>query len=307
LKGLDPNWVEAGTRRVAFYSFVPPGSYQFQVIACNGDSVWNNSGASLNLIVLPHVWQTWWFAGAMILVILIVVFASIRIVVRQRLRRLEQERVLERERTRIAQDLHDTMGAQLCRISFLSEHARNCQDVPGELQEDIRSISDDSREVLQSLDEIVWAVNPQKDTLDHLICYIGQFAQEYFKRTGIECELEMPSSTPARSLSSQSRHHLFLAVHEALANILKHSQATRAKIAMSCRNGNFTIRICDNGIGFDSDLSQSNLLVSTAGFCNGLGNMRRRMADLKGSCSVESKIGQGTTIQFLLYLDKHMK
>jgi signal transduction histidine kinase len=161
--------------------------------------------------------------------------------------------------------------------------------------------------VLQSLDEIVWAVNPQKDTLDHLICYIGQFSQEYFKRTGIECELEIPPSIPDQSLSSQSRHHLFLAVYEALANILKHSQATRAKIEMSCRNGNFTIKICDNGVGFDSASSQSDSLASAAGFCNGLGNMRQRMADLGGRCTVDSKIGDGTTIQFLLYLDKNVK
>ena len=98
----------------------------------------------------------------------------------QRMKRLEQERVLERERTRIAQDLHDIMGAKLCRISFLSEHARRQDAVPMELQAEMSSISDDSREVLQSLDEMVWAVNPQKDTLDHVVSYIGQYAQEYF-------------------------------------------------------------------------------------------------------------------------------
>jgi ligand-binding sensor domain-containing protein/signal transduction histidine kinase len=307
LSGLDPNWVEGGTRRVAFYSFVPPGSYRFDVIACNGDGIWNEQGASLALTVLPHVWQTWWFITVMAVVIVAIIIGSARMVVRQRLRRLEQERVLERERTRIAQDLHDTMGAKLCRISFLSEHARNSQSMPGELQEDIRSISDDSREVLQSLDEIVWAVNPQKDTLDHLVCYIGQFVQEYFKRTGIECELEMPASIPAQPLSSQSRHHLFLAVHEALANILKHSQATRAKIAMACLDGHFTIKISDNGVGFDPAASQSDSLVAAAGFCNGLGNMRQRMADLGGRCAVDSKTGNGTTIQFLLYLNNNVK
>jgi len=307
LRGLDPSWVEAGTRRVAFYSFVPPGSYRFEVIACNGDGIWNERGAVLDLIVRPHVWQTWWFIGTTGLAMVIMAAGSARMVLRQRLKRLEQERVLERERTRIAQDLHDTMGAKLCRISFLSEHARKSETVPIDLREDIRSISDDSREVLQSLDEIVWAVNPQKDTLDHLVCYIGQFAEEYFKRTGIECELEMPLSVPAQSLSSQTRHHLFLAVHEALANILKHSQATRARIAMSCHNGDFTISVYDNGTGFDPSSGQSDSPVSATGFCNGLGNMRRRMADIGGRCSVKSEIGHGTTIQFLLYLDRHVK
>jgi ligand-binding sensor domain-containing protein/signal transduction histidine kinase len=302
LEGLDPDWVEAGTRRIAFYSFVPPGNYRFRVVACNGDGIWNADGASLALIVLPHFWQTRWFIAAMAFATIFVVTGSARVVVRQRLKRLEQERVLERERTRIAQDLHDIMGAKLCRISFLSEHARNCQAVPAELQEEIRSISDDSREVLQSLDEIVWAVNPQKDTLDHLVSYIGQYAQEYFRRTGIECELEIPSRLPAQSLSSQSRHHLFLAVHEALTNILKHSGATRARIVMACNETDFEITVSDNGTGFDPVSSQSELSNSAAGFCNGLGNMHRRMTELGGRCLLESQTGQGTTIRFLLCL-----
>ncbi len=304
LEGLDPHWVEAGTRRVAFYSFVPPGAYRFQVIACNGDGVWNQVGASLALTVLPHFWQTWWFIWGGILGMGIVGVGSVRVVekrrLRQRLKRLEQERALERERTRIAQDLHDIMGAKLCRISFLSEHARRCESVPPELQGEIRSMSDDSREVLQSLDEIVWAVNPQKDSLEHLVSYIAQYAREYFRRTGIECELEMPAPLPAQPLSSQTRHHIFLAVHEALANILKHSRATRAKIAMACRGNDFEIVVSDNGAGFDPASSESGSPDSAAGFCNGLGNMRRRLTELGGRFQVESQAGQGTTIRFVL-------
>jgi ligand-binding sensor domain-containing protein/signal transduction histidine kinase len=307
LGGLDLDWVEAGTRRVAFYSFVPPGSYRFEVIACNGDGIWNERGDSLVLTVLPHFWQTWWFIGAMTLAMVIVVTGSTRLVVRQRLKRLEQERVLERERTRIAQDLHDIMGAKLCRISFLSEHARLRQEVPVELQEEMRSISDDSREVLQSLDEMVWAVNPQKDTLDHLVSYIGQYAQEYFRRTGIDCELKIPARVPVQPLSSQSRHHLFLAVHEALTNILKHSGATRARISMVCRSADFEIVISDNGIGFDPVSSESNSPSSAAGFCNGLDNMRRRLSALGGRCLVESRLGHGATIQFVLSFDGSVK
>ena len=304
LERLDPNWVDAGTRRVAFYSFVPPGNYHFQLIACNGDGVWNNDAANLALTVLPHFWQTRWFLGGGVLGICIVGMGSVRVVekrrLRRRLKRLEQERALDRERTRIAQDLHDIMGAKLCRISFLSEHARRCQTVPVELQEEIRSMSDDSREVLQSLDEIVWAVNPQMDSLEHLASYIGQYAREYFRRTGIECELEVPGRLPAQPLSSQSRHHMFLAVHEALANILKHSGATRAKIAVACRDSDFEIVVSDNGTGFDPVASESNSPSSAAGFCNGMGNMRRRMAELGGRFVVESRPGQGTTIRFML-------
>lgn len=124
---------------------------------------------------------------------------------RTRLKRLEQEGALERERTRIAQDLHDEMGAKLCRISFLSEHARR-EDIKSEdLQEQIKSISDDSREVLHSLDEIVWAVNPQNDTLEHAASYLSQYAQEYFSMTGVECEMIVPAQMAAHPVSSQVR------------------------------------------------------------------------------------------------------
>jgi len=294
LQGLDQEWVEAGTRRVALYSSVPPGSYQFQVIACNGDGVWNEAGASLALTLHRYFWQTWWFLG-------VLAFGTITAVA-------GGARVLEkRERTRIAQDLHDIMGAKLCRISYLSEHARRSEVIPVELQDEIRSISDESREVLQSLDEMVWAVNPQKDTLDHLVAYIGQYAQEYFRRTGVECELEIPGQVPVQPLSSQSRHHLFLAVHEALTNILKHSGATQARIAMTCQNTNFEITITDNGTGFDPVSSESNSPSSAAGFCNGLGNMRRRLAELGGRCVINSRPGHGATIQFVLSFNGPLK
>jgi signal transduction histidine kinase len=290
---------------------VPPGTYHFQVIACNGDGVWNEEGASLLLTVLPHFWQTWWFIGGVSLATIFAGMGGVRISekrrLKQRLKRLEQEQVLERERTRIAQDLHDIMGAKLCRISFLSEHARRNDKVPVELQEELGSISDDSRDVLQSLDEMVWAVNPQKDTLDHLVSYIGQYAQEYFRRTGIECELNIPAIVPARPLSSQSRHHLFLAVHEALTNILKHSQASLVKVTIICNDAGFTLMVSDNGTGFDLSSIETNSSSSAAGFRNGLGNMRGRLTELDGSCLVESKPGYGTTIQFVLSFDGSVK
>ena len=304
LEALDSSWVEAGNRREAFYSFVPPGKYHFQVIACNGDGVWNEEGAGLALKALPHFWQTWWFIGSGISMVIVASAGSIRIVekrrMRTRLKQLEQERALERERTRIAQDLHDLMGARLCRISFLSEHARRSESVPVEVQKEMRSISDDSREVLQTLDEIVWAVNPQKDSLEHLVSYIGQYARDYFRRTDIECDLEVPAQLPVQPLSSQARHHIFLAVQEALANILKHSGATRAKIGVVCRGGDFEINISDNGAGFDPTADESNSADSAAGFCNGLRNMRRRLAELDGHFLLESQPGKGTTIRFIL-------
>lgn len=310
LEGLDSDWVEAGTRRTAFYNYVPPGSYQFRVIACNGDGVWNETGASLALTVSPHFWEKWWVLGLTALALLVAVGGGVRIVVKRKLQRrlirLEQERALERERTRIAQDLHDEMGAKLCRISFLSEHARRGTSTPEEVRHQIVSISDASREVLHSLDEIVWAVNPKNDTLEHVASYIGQYAQDYFQMTGIECELNIPPQFPPHPLSSQVRHHLFLAAHEAFTNILKHAAASQTKVTMTCNNSAFELIATDNGRGFDPSANGSTA-TGTNDSGNGLRNMRQRLADIGGRCNIESAPGQGTIVHFILPLKELSK
>ena len=308
LEGLDTDWLEAGTRRTALYSYLPAGHYRFLVASCNSDGIWSESGSALELTVLRYFWQTWWFLTAAGIGLMGSVVGTARLLekrkLQRRLKRLEQERALERERTRIAQDLHDEMGAKLCRISFLSEHARRGQLLPGEVQEQITSISDASREVLHSLDEIVWAVNPQNDTLEHLASYIGQYAEEYFQMTGIECELDIPTELPPHPLSSQIRHHLFLAAHEALTNILKHSGAKHASISMVCRDGTFEIRISDNGRAFHvPELALQSESASGASGGDGLSNMCRRLASIGGRCQIESAPGQGTSIRFVIPLN----
>ncbi|HVU07548.1 MAG TPA: two-component regulator propeller domain-containing protein [Verrucomicrobiae bacterium] len=308
LEGLDSDWVEAGPRRSAFYNYVPPGKYRFQVIACNSDGVWNEAGQTLALNVPPYFWQTKWFIAGMALAILGLVGGAVRISEKRkhqrRLRQLEQERALERERARIAQDLHDEMGAKLCRISFLSEHARRNHDTPQELQRQITSISDTSREVLYSLDEIVWAVNPQNDALEHVASYIGHYAQEYFQETGVECELDIPAHLPAYPLSSQLRHHLFLAVHEAFTNILKHSGATRCRISIACNSVTLEIIVSDNGKGFEPPPMRPDSNGSTAVSGNGLRNMHQRLVNIGGYCLIKSEPKTGTTIRFVLPLQQ---
>jgi ligand-binding sensor domain-containing protein/signal transduction histidine kinase len=307
LDGLDTDWVEAGTRRTAFYSYLPAGDYRFRVAACNRDGLWSRSESGLQLSVLRHFWQTWWFLALAGLGFMAAVAGAVHFMekrkLQRRLKRLEAESALERERTRIARDLHDEMGAKLCRISFLSEHARRGNLPADELQSQIRSISDASREVLHSLDEIVWAVNPKNDTLEHMASYIGQYAQEYFQMTGIECELDVPATLPPHPLSSQMRHHLFLATHEALTNILKHSGATRAGISMASGQTAFEINISDNGKGFAPPVKGPSAASPATASGDGLSNMCKRLADVGGQCRIESATGKGTRIRFVIPLN----
>jgi signal transduction histidine kinase len=306
LESIDPDWVEAGTRRSAFYSYVPAGKYRFHVAACNSTGVWSESESNFQMVIRHYLWQRWWFISAAAIAAAAAVIATVHIAERRRLhrhlKRIEQERALDYERTRIAKDLHDEMGAKLCRISFLSEHASRNQIPAAELREQITSISDASRELLHSLDEIVWAVNPQNDTLEHVASYIGQYAQEYFQMTGIECELNIPTQVPPHPLSSQMRHHLFLATHEAFTNILKHSGATRADVSMALSKAAFEIKIADNGKGLGHNQMNSNSDLSTTASGDGLSNMRKRLTDIGGFCAIDSSPGQGTNVKFVIPL-----
>jgi ligand-binding sensor domain-containing protein/signal transduction histidine kinase len=298
LDGLDADWVEAGTHRSALYNYIPPGQYGFRLAACDGDGPWSEAAVVLPMTASPHVWQVWWVRWLAALGILISVAAAVRLLEKRksqdRLKRLEQEKALERERTRIAQDLHDEMGAKLCRISYLSEHARRSPDMSSEIKRQIVSISDSTREVLSSLDEIVWAINPQNDMLEHLVSYIGHYAREYFQETGIDCELDMPAQLPAYPLSSQLRHHLLLAVHEAFTNVLKHSGASRARISVVCEDSLLEVIVSDNGKGFAAPTNGDT--------GNGLRNMRQRLTEIGGDCSVKSKPGGETVVGFSLPL-----
>jgi signal transduction histidine kinase len=261
-------------------------------------------------MIAPHLWQKWWVIALTASALLVAVGGGVRIVekrkLQHRVKRLEQERALERERSRIAQDLHDEMGAKLCRISFLSEHARRAGSTPEEVQHQIVSISNASREVLHSLDEIVWAVNPKNDTLEHVASYIGQYAQDYFQMTGIECELDIPPQFPPHPLSSQVRHHLFLSAHEAFTNILKHSAASQTKVTMTCDDSTFQLIAADNGRGFDLSANHSHP-AGTSDSGNGLHNMRQRLGDIGGRCEIKSFPGRGTIIHFTLPLKEFTK
>jgi len=158
----------------------------------------------------------------------------------QHLKRLEQERVLEQERTRIAQDLHDIMGAKLCRISYLSEHARRSEGIPVELQEEMCSYPTIPARCFSHSMKMVWAVNPQNDTLDHLVSYIGQYAQEYFQKTGIECELKISGMGAGSAHSHRSRvHHLFFGCPRGAHQYPQALGSYTGYHCMACRGENF--------------------------------------------------------------------
>ena len=183
LEGLEDDWVDAGTRRSVEYSYLRPGTYRFRVLACNNDGVWSDAEASLAFKVLPRFWQAWWFqAGAGFVAagaISLGVIELTRRRGRRKLELLERQRALERERARIARDIHDDLGASLTRISLLSQSVRAELDDTHAAAADVDQIYTTARELTRAMDEIVWAVNPKHDTLDSLVAYLGRFAQKF--------------------------------------------------------------------------------------------------------------------------------
>jgi signal transduction histidine kinase len=303
LEGVDPGWVDAGSRRAAHYNNVRPGQYRFRVVACNKDGVWNETGAELAVEYLPHYWQTSWFLGLSLLGLVGGAAGTARYVTRRKLQRelalAEQRHAVERERGRIAKDIHDDLGSSLTRIMMLGHSAEEGltrrQDVGAQVQKMVHS----AHSTVQALDEIVWAVNPQNDTLDGLVAYIGHYADELFENSSIHCRLEIPFELPALFLAAEVRHNLFLVVKEAFHNVLKHSGASEAHLRIAATTRSLEIEIEDNGCGFESGIHRDGGRKG-----NGLENMRKRISSLGGQMEMASAPGQGTKLTFRVEFDQ---
>ncbi|MDB6029426.1 MAG: putative two-component system sensor kinase [Verrucomicrobiales bacterium] len=298
LEGVDPDWVDAGTRRIAYYNNLGPGQYNFRVKACNNDGVWNSSGPGIKLSLQPQYWQTWWFKTFAIVGSLSIAAAGARFATRKRmaskLERLEQRHAIEKERTRIAQDMHDDLGVRLSEILLLSDMTHKKDANLTEVQICTGKIGRATRELVDNLDAIVWAVNPKNDSLDKFADYLVVNAPLYLEMSGIRCGLDVPSRLPPYPLSSEIRHNLFLVVREALHNTIKHAQASEVRILLSIEDETLRLDIVDNGKGFttESDLASG----------NGLINMEARMKNIGGSFQLASESGNGTRISLNIRL-----
>ena len=307
LEGLETRWVGTRYPRRANYSHISPGNYQFCVQACNNDGVWNKQGATLAFTVLPAFWQTWWFrnSGGVLTALAGggIVWLDARRRMRRKVERLQQQQAIERERIRIARDIHDDLGANLTRITMLSESARSGLDDSRQVAGHLDQIHNTARELTRAMSEVVWAVNPRHDTLDSVAAYLEEFGQNLLRTAGIRCKMDMPSQFPARVITAEVRHNLFLAFKEALHNAIKHSGASEVRISLAVKPAAFILTVEDNGNKFASET----LLAGTPhgqpqGSGNGLANMRQRLAEIGGRCEIERASGKGTKVTFTVVL-----
>ena len=212
----------------------------------------------------------------------------------QQRQRAEHRHFIEQERARVAQDLHDELGATLTEVSMLGTLARTPTLPLADRERYLEKLTTASRAVVGTLDEIVWAVNPKYDSVASLASYYSMFAQRFLNLAGMACRLQVADNIPATPLDSRSRHGLFLAFKEALNNAVRHSGASQVHIAMEVVGRQLRIAVADNGRGF--------LPAQSLPGSDGLASMQGRLPKLGGRCEITSQPDRGTTVEFWLPL-----
>ena len=208
---------------------------------------------------------------------------------------VEHHREMEQERSRVARDLHDELGAGLTEVSILGALAKNPAIPPEEKEHYLTQLTESARALVTGLDEIVWAINPHYDSVNSLATYYSLFAQRFLNLAGIACRLGVAESFPEYPLDSKVRHGIFLAFKEALNNIVRHSGASEVELKIEVAENQLLITIHDNGRGLKS--------VTGAPGSDGLVGMCERLRQIGGECLIESQAGQGTSVEFRLQLN----
>lgn len=295
LSGSDKTWVEAEHQRSATYTHLPPGSYTFDVLACNNDGVWNELGASQRMEILPKFYQTLAFRLGVIVFGIGVIAGAVGFAVHRRveekLRLLEREHALEKERARIARDLHDELGAGLTEAGLLTDQL--AESAPAGLSPQLTGLAWRIRRLGTDLSGIVWTMNLKHSSLADLATFIRRYTERFFRHTDIRYKVTGVETIPPFPLGPTTRHEVMAAVKEALNNIISHARASEAEVRFNYSNKVFEVQVGDNGCGFDTTADAEAALNG-----NGLRNMRTRMEEIRGTIVLTSRPGEGTLVIF---------
>ncbi|HUR97237.1 MAG TPA: two-component regulator propeller domain-containing protein [Pyrinomonadaceae bacterium] len=283
----DGEWSEPSEQRNVNLN-LSPGSYNFLVRAITAEGVVSDNPARVSFAIARPVWQRWWFLFIVALALAATGYAIYRY-------RLAQLLKLERVRTRIASDLHDDIGSSLSQIAILSEVARHKAGDNG-AREPLRLIADTSRDLVDSMSDIVWAINPQKDHLSDLIHRMRRFAGDTFDSTGVGYRFHFDDTTRDIAVGADLRREIYLIFKECVNNTAKHSAAEEVSISVLIDGEQVTTELKDNGVGFDVQAALNGEVKGYGG--NGLLNMQRRAERLGGKFDIVSAPAEGTTIIF---------
>ena len=293
LEGYQSEWSKQSNSAVFTYRNLPPGEYRLFVKCADPYMNWSKPALLLSFSIAQPFYKTWWFLVLLTLSIIgitiIVVKRVQKVKYQDKLREIEREFAVEKERTRISKDMHDEVGASLTRISILSELAKQQQNQPAKALKTIDQISEISGGVVDEMSEIIWAMNPRNDTLDSFASYIRQYISGYLETVNIDSTFSFPDEIPSHFMSSELRRNLFLTVKEAVHNVVKHAGASKVHTELSFSEHLLRVAVADNGKGFDEKKIKS--------WGNGLINMRKRMEESGGTFVIETSIISGTKIK----------
>jgi signal transduction histidine kinase/streptogramin lyase len=334
LENADEEWSTPTFQRSVNFSNLAPGSYKFLVRSVNNFGVFSEQPASVSFAIRPPFYRTWEFITAVILLTAFAVFSLDRYRVAKTrqvqsaltslqesektrreaelaLQKSREERLkeLERVRSRIATDLHDDIGASLSQIAVLTEVARNTKVEPtapsndGNSLQPLDYVAEISTELVASMSDIVWAINPQKDSLRELVYRMRRFASDIFTAKQIRFQFDAPDVADDPQMGANIRREVYVIFKECVNNIVRHSGAKTARVKFEIKADFLRLEISDDGRGFDvSRLISETTQLEMGG--NGLINMQRRALDLGGKCQIASKIGVGTTTVLEIPLPK---
>jgi signal transduction histidine kinase len=299
------SWKEAfnvipGASLRASYLNVPPGQYTFQAIAVGSDPQPATASLGFPIKIKLPIWEREWFAplavACGVLATALLFFAAYRRRARHRLAAIKLQHAVERDRARIARDMHDDLGTRVTVLNLAASFVRRAIDGdPEKARQQVVRMESAARDLVTAMDGLVWAVNPKNDTLDHLATHLSAVAQEIFRDSPVRLRIDIADNLPPVVLRSDFRHHFALGVKEALHNILKHAGPGEAIFTLRFKDGELIAEISDNGRGFDPAIPREG---------NGLPNLAARFAELGGSCVIESAPGKGTRAIFRCQLPK---
>ncbi|HZV70232.1 MAG TPA: ATP-binding protein [Saprospiraceae bacterium] len=285
----NPAWSKPSNTAQFNFLNLSPGAYQLNVKAEFPGAMYPPQTLLYVFTIKPPFWRTWWFVLSITIFLIAMLTLAVRYYFSRKLENqrliLENKQAMEKERTRIATDMHDDLGAGLTRIKFLSETIgfRKQKDLP--VEEEIESIRANAHDMIDKMGEIVWALNEKNDSLIDLLGYTRAYAVAYLSENGITSAVAAPDDFTGIVVSGEFRRNIYLVVKEALHNIVKHAQASQVTISFEISK-NLVIRIKDDGIGFDP--------VNIRPYSNGVLNMKKRMTDIDGWMEINND--QGTTI-----------
>jgi signal transduction histidine kinase len=259
-----------------------------------GEGPWGVNQEYIDLVpplapLVIHFWQTVWFE-----ILLLVIFGGVCLVsfslATQVLLHQKEQDLLQRERARIARDIHDDLGTRVTQLVLQGEVAQTELPAGSKTRGQLERIAEEAREALQAMDEILWAINPRRDNLHEFATFVCGHAKTFLKATSIQCLLDVEPAMSAVAFDLPFRRSLLLAVKEALNNAAKHSGATELLLQIRRQGHGLTVAVQDNGRGFDPAQARSER--------NGLDNMIQRLNEVGGTCQLTSRPGQGCRVEF---------